>query len=196
MDFNRNINYKQICITNRHLAEGDFILQIQQVLTGSGRPDMLVLREKDLPEEEYSKLAQKVMQVCHENNTVCILHYFKDTALKLGARGLHLPYQMFMELPGNEKNNFKIKGVSIHSKEEAVNAQRAGASYITAGHIYETSCKAGVKPRGTGFLREICSIASVPVYAVGGINKNNAIECIKAGASGVCMMSGYMKKQL
>lgn len=190
------MDYKKVCITNRHLVEGDFILQIQQVLTGNGKPDLLVLREKDLPEEEYSKLAEKVMQACHENNITCILHYFKDTALKLGVGGLHLPYAMFMDMPGNEKCRFKIKGVSIHSKEEAVNAQRAGASYITAGHIYETSCKAGVKPRGIGFLREICSAVTVPVYAIGGINRDNAGECIKAGASGICMMSGYMKKQL
>ena len=92
------MDYKKVCITNRHLVEGDFILQIQQALTGNGKPDLLVLREKDLPEEEYSKLAEKVMQSCHENNTTCILHYFKDTALKLGVGGLHLPYAMFMDM--------------------------------------------------------------------------------------------------
>ena len=88
----------------------------------------------------------------------------------------------------------KIKGVSVHSAQEALNAQEAGASYVTAGHIYRTKCKEGLEPRGTGFLKEICTTVNIPVYAIGGININNARECIEAGASGVCIMSGYMNK--
>lgn len=190
----RKMDYKLICITNRHLVKGDFYTHIQHILTCNNKPGMLVLREKDLKEEEYIILAEKVMQICNDNNTLCVLHYFKDAALKLGADGIHLPYVMFMDMPASEKNCFKVKGVSIHSEEEAINAQRAGASYIMAGHIFETACKEGVKPRGTGFLKKVCNKVNIPVYALGGINENNAFCCIEAGAAGVCLMSGYMKK--
>lgn len=189
----KNTAYKLVCITNRHLAAGDFYMQIQHILKCSNKPDMLVLREKDLSEEEYIIMADKVMQICN-NNTLCVLHYFKHAALKLGADGIHLPYIMFMDMPASEKNCFKVKGVSIHSEEEAVNAQKAGATYIMAGHIFETACKEGLEPRGIGFLKKVCSKVDIPVYALGGINENNASCCIKAGAAGVCMMSGYMKK--
>jgi len=187
-------NYKLVCVTNRHLVDGDFYMQIQHILKSQFKPDMLVLREKDLKEDEYKALAENIIKICHGSGTECILHYFKDVALSLGAAGIHLPYSKFMDMAGNEKSQFKIKGVSVHSAQEALNAKEAGASYVMAGHIYKTTCKEGLEPRGTGFLKEICTTVNIPVYAIGGININNARECIEAGASGVCLMSGYMNK--
>ncbi|MCI9079241.1 MAG: thiamine phosphate synthase [Lachnospiraceae bacterium] len=192
MEFNHD--YKLVCVTNRHLVKGDFYLQIKSILESRFKPDMLVLREKDLKEEEYQVVAENVMEICQGSGTKCILHYFKDVALSLGADGIHLPYTKFMDMPGTEKKQVKIKGVSVHSVTEALNAQKSGASYIMAGHIYKTACKHGLEPRGTGFLKEICTAVDIPVYAIGGINIDNARECIEAGASGVCLMSGYMNK--
>lgn len=196
MEFNQDINYKLVCVTNRHLVKGDFYMQIQRVLKSRFKPDMLILREKDLKEDEYMELAENIMKLCHGSGTLCILHYFKDVALSLGADGIHIPYSIFMDMPYTQKSQFKIKGVSIHSASEALNAQEKGASYIMAGHIYKTACKEGVEPRGTGFLKEICQAVNIPVYAIGGIDINNASECIEAGASGVCLMSGYMQNKL
>jgi thiamine monophosphate synthase len=49
--------YKKICVTNRALAAHPFEEQIARVL--DAKPDMLILREKDLGEAEYEKLAAK-----------------------------------------------------------------------------------------------------------------------------------------
>lgn len=196
MGLGQDFGYKLACVTNRHLVKGDFLLQIQNILKSRFKPDMLVLREKDLEEDEYIRLAGKVMEICQGSGTKCILHYFKDAALSLGADGLHLPYSSFMGMAADEKDKAGIKGVSVHSAVEALNAQKAGASYIMAGHIYRTACKEGIEPRGTGFLKEICTTVNIPVYAIGGININNARECIEAGASGVCLMSWYMTNKL
>ena len=87
-----------------------------------------------------------------------------------------------------------LESRALEDKREALNAQKAGASYIMAGHIYKTACKEGLEPRGIKFLKKICATVNIPVYAIGGININNARECIEAGASGVCLMSGYMHK--
>lgn len=194
MGLNQDFNYKLVCVTNRHLVKGDFLIQIQNILKSRFKPGMLVLREKDLKEDEYMELAEKVIKICQGSGTKCVLHYFTNVALKLGADGLHLPYNKFMDMGCAEKKQIKIKGVSVHSVSEALSAQEAGASYIMAGHIYKTACKEGLEPRGTAFLKEICTTVNIPVYAIGGININNARECIEAGAAGVCLMSGYMDK--
>lgn len=187
------MEYKLICVTNRHLAGGDLYKQACRIMESSYKPDMLILREKDMQEDEYKELAARIMQLCLDNGVLCILHYFKDVALELGACGIHLPFGIFMDMADEERKKFKMTGVSVHSKEEVVSVQKMGASYITAGHIFETSCKEGIKPRGTGFLKEICQQAYIPVYAIGGINMENMVSCIEAGAEGVCMMSGFMR---
>ena len=76
--------------------------------------------------------------------------------------------------------------------DEAIKAQENGASYITASHIFPTDCKADLAPRGLEFLRVVCNSVNIPVYALGGLNDGNADECIKCGAAGICMMSGFM----
>lgn len=45
MGFYQDIDYKLVCVTNRHLVNGDFYLQIQNILKSQFKPDMLVLRE-------------------------------------------------------------------------------------------------------------------------------------------------------
>jgi len=187
------MGFKLICVTNRHLAGGDLCAQVCKILKENNKPDIIILREKDMQEKEYKELASKIIQICLDNRVLCILHYFKDVALETGAEGIHLPFGVFKDMPAGEKERFNIIGVSVHSEDEAVAAQRMGASYIIAGHIFETGCKEGIKPRGLGFLKKICNQVDIPVYAIGGINMENAVSCIEAGAKGVCMMSGFMK---
>lgn len=184
--------YKLICVTNRHLVNGSLDTQLSKVFKGLSKPNILILREKDLKEDEYKTLAIKVMQLCSDNNVTCVLHLFKDVAIDIGADGIHLPFAVFSAMTADEKKKFRLIGVSVHSKEEAISAQELGVSYIMAGHIFKTDCKKDVPPRGLSFLSEICGAVKIPVYAVGGINKENAILCIEAGAAGVCMMSNFM----
>ncbi|WP_455958797.1 thiamine phosphate synthase, partial [Anaerotignum lactatifermentans] len=78
---------------------------------------------------------------------------------------------------------------------EAEEAEKLGATYITAGHIYATDCKKGLPPRGLTFLEEVCRRVSIPVYAIGGIkiNEKQLREVIDCGAKGGCIMSGMMQ---
>ena len=75
---------------------------------------------------------------------------------------------------------------------EAKEAEKLGATYVTASPIFRTKCKEDVEPKGLYWLKEICKGVSIPVYALGGINNINARNCIEAGAEGVCTMSSAM----
>lgn len=83
--------------------------------------------------------------------------------------------------------------VSVHSQDEAIEAERLGADALIAGHIFVTDCKKGLEPRGLDFLRKICENVSIPVFAIGGIDDNNTELVKQAGAQGECRMSWYMK---
>lgn len=183
---------KVICITNRHLANEDYYIRIEQILKAS--PSALLLREKDLPEAEYGELAGTVLRMCAAYGVPCILHTFADTALRLGADALHLPMPLLRQLGEKDKSRFRFLGASAHSVEEAEEAQSLGCAYITASHIYETDCKKGLAPRGLLFLQEVCRAVQIPVYALGGVRLSNAAACIQAGASGVCIMSECMRR--
>lgn len=180
-----------IAFTNRRLCPGDFLTQIKILCDGG--VDAVILREKDLPQRDYRVLAEKVMSVCADYSTLCVLHNDMKTAEAVGASAIHLPMAEAEKAAGRWRDVFPIRGISCHSLDEAERAVDIGATYITASHIFTTDCKKGVSPRGLDFLREICENIDVPVYALGGISVENARSCIDAGAAGVCAMSAMMK---
>lgn len=186
--------YKNIIVvTNRHLVKKDFLEQIKLVC--KKKPKAIILREKDLSEEDYEKLAKEVIKICNEYNVKCILHFYINVAKKLGQSSIHLPLYLLKENKDKVKD-FKEIGVSIHSLDEASEAQSLGATYLCAGHIFSTDCKKGVKPRGEDFLKEIILHSLIPVFAIGGIDFKNIKNILDLGAAGGAIMSLAMNDSI
>ncbi len=186
---------KLISITNRKLIMGGksaFYEQIEKIALAG--PDKIILREKDMPEDEYEKTALKCKEICKAKNVAFGINKFINTAKKLEIKHIHLSVSDFIKHI-NELDFFEQKGVSIHSVKEAIQMEEAGADYLIAGHIFKTDCKKDLTPRGTEFLKELCLRVSIPVYAIGGINKTNAKDIKSANADGICLMSSLMQSK-
>lgn len=179
-----------LCVTNRKLCREDFLIRIEKI--ASAHPSGIMLREKDLDEAEYMNLARDVIKICKRYDIPCILHTFTEVAKELNSDALHLPLNILRTLSEKEKSRFSVLGVSCHSVEDAIYAQKQDCSYITVGHIFDTDCKKGLPGRGLEFLKSVCESVSIPVYAIGGITPDNICDIRKCGAYGACVMSGLM----
>ena len=171
-----------------------YLEQIERIAASDIRA--VILREKDLPEDVYEALARQVVSICESYKKECILHTYMDAALKLGVRKIHLPLAVLEKTAENfpeRLKEFEVLGSSVHSAGEAQRAYEMGATYITAGHVYATDCKKGLAPRGISFLKSVCAAVPIPVYGIGGINKDNIQEVLEAGAAAGCIMSGAMR---
>lgn len=173
--------FKIIAVSNRGLCRDDFISRVKSIADEGIK---VILREKDLLPEEYARLLDKV------KSDNIIPHTFYKEAAGAGFRCLHLPLFMLRENPMLAEQ-FNV-GVSIHSPNEAIEAQKLGAVYVTAGHIYTTDCKKGIPGRGIEYLKNVKSSVDISVYAIGGIKAENIKETAEAGADGACVMSGFM----
>lgn len=216
MEFDK---FELVWVTNRRLSE-DFFADVRRVAQ-SGKADKILLRESDLPEHEYEKLARKTLEIIAEcgSGARLILHTHANAASKLGASELHLPFAKFASMSGERATNLrdlvkfdgassdkneapsicasnltqKLKiGVSVHSLDQALSAQELGADYVVAGHIFDTPSHALEQGRGLKFLREICENLSIKTYAIGGINFKNLSEIKQVGAAGAYMMRGFL----
>lgn len=179
-----------LCITNRRGCYEDFLSRIEKI--SAAHPLGIVLREKDLSENDYRELAAKVLTICEKYETPCILHSFTDVALQLNCNAIHLPLHILRELSAEDKAHFNVLGASCHSVEDAKEAENLGCTYITAGHVFDTDCKKGLPGRGVEFLRNVCRNVSIPVFAIGGISPENIAEVRSTGAKGACVMSSIM----
>ena len=195
-------------ISNRKLCENENLeKQIEKIFSAYERKIILknfdivalTLREKDLNKNEYLKLIEKVYPICQKYKINLILHQNYDLNLddKYKIDGIHLSYNIFKSLNENIKaeliKKYKRIGVSIHSLDEAKEVENLGASYVVAGHIFETDCKKGLKPRGLKFIEDLSSALTIPIFAIGGIDEKNSLSVINNGAFSICMMSTLMK---
>ena len=195
-------------ISNRKLCENKNLeKQIEKIFSAYQRKIILenfeivalTLREKDLYKNEYLKLVEKIYPICQKYRIDLILHQNYDLNLdeKYNIGGIHLSYDSFKSLNKNIREGlikkYKKIGVSIHSIDEAKEVEMLGATYIVAGHIFETDCKKDLEPRGLKFIQELSSTLTIPIFVIGGINQENSNLVINSGAFGVCMMSSLMK---
>ena len=195
-------------ISNRKLCENENLeKQIKKIFSAYEKKIILknfdivalTLREKDLNKNEYLKLIEKIYPICQKYKINLILHQNYDLNLddKYNIEGIHLSYSIFKSLNQNIKaeliKKYKRIGVSIHSLDEAKEVESLGASYVVAGHIFETDCKKGLEPRGLKFIKDLSSALSIPIFAIGGIDEKNSQSVINNGAFSICMMSTLMK---
>lgn len=153
-----------------------------------GGVDLVQLREKSGPAMNLYETARETIPLAREHGAAVSINDRLDVALASGADGVHLagkslPPEVARELWDG------LLGVSVHSLDEAKSVVAAGVDYVTFGHVYPTSSKPGMAPRGVRELAEIVDSVDVPVLAIGGIDASNVREVLAAGASGVAVIS-------
>ena len=186
--------FNVVCFTNRNDC-ADFFAQLEKI--AQSEIDMIILREKDMSEEEYFSIVIKAKEICEKYGKKLVVHKFINTAKRLGIRNIHLPFSEFCNGKISH-TDFDVIGTSVHSAEDAVYAEKNGADYIVAGHVFATDCKKGLAPRGVEFLEDVCKSVAIPVYAIGGIDESSvkALSSLSIrNFSGVCIMSGLMKSE-
>jgi len=126
-----------------------------------------------------------------------IVNDFVEIALEVGADGVHvgqddLPIEEVRKKVGNKM----LIGYSSHSLEEALKAQKRGADYVAFGAIFPTKTKAPGHPvQGLEKLGQVVKKLSIPVVAIGGINKNNFRQVKETGVAAIAMISALTESK-
>ena len=155
------------------------------------------LREKDLIDAEYIKLAAPLCKLCHSYSAQLFINSRVKIAMEIGADGLHLPgNSASVQKVIAETNHRFIIGCSVHTLTEAEQRETEGAGFITYSPIYPTLSKPGYGPAvGLEELRKVTGRVNIPVFALGGITPERVSECLDVGAYGVAVMSGVMSPE-
>jgi thiamine-phosphate pyrophosphorylase len=166
--------------------------------------DLIQLREKDLGGRELESLARKALATLSGGSPARLLiNSRSDVALACGAHGVHLPagdllasdVRMVWNRAGRPA---PLIGVSVHSLDEAALAEAHGADFAVFGPVFEKSGQP--HPQGLEHLRQACRrsdrAASMPLLALGGVSRDNAEQCLEAGASGVAGIRLFQENEV
>lgn len=191
-----------IAITDSRICKGDLLERIE-LLAQSG-VKAIILREKQLEPSAYTMLAKQALAICASRGVACILHSFIEVARELKASALHCQSSQIAHLP-HLRAHFRTLGVSVHSVEE-YRAAKEWVDYVIIGHIFASSCKVGVEPKGLKLLESIITLESnfakidsrdkpalQGLYAIGGISLETLPALANMPISGVCMRQALMQ---
>jgi thiamine-phosphate pyrophosphorylase len=198
-------------VTDRHLLDESAPLDalLHRIENAAAaNVDWIQIREKDLSARELVDFTRRAVNAVHrkaaENKAQppqIIVNDRIDAALAAGAAGVHLSAAASIPAAsavkwlraGNGPQDF-IVGVSCHSHSEAAAAEKARASYIFFGPVYETPSKASFgKPLGIEELAAVCRAVHIRVLAIGGVTEANAPACVGAGASGIAAIRMFQQ---
>jgi len=149
--------------------------------------DMIQVRAKELSARALAELVRAAVAL--PGNSRILVNTRMDIALTCGAHGVHLPANSAAPnvLRKIAPPGFLI-GVSCHTIAELQAAEREGADFAVYGPVFPSVTKAAA-PIGLDAFRAAIQQTHLPVYALGGVTRENAPLCIEAGAAGVAGIS-------
>lgn len=154
------------------------------------------LREKNLTKKELYNLAVKYREITKKNRVTLIINDHIDIALAVKADGVHLGQN---DLPCDVARKLSSKliiGISTHNASDIENAIKEKATYINIGPIFNTNTKkTTVNPLGLGYLKNVSSTLKIPFTVMGGINKENIISVLEAGAKNIAMVTAITQAE-
>lgn len=178
-------------ITDRSLC-GDKPLQETVSAAVEGGVDAVHLREKDLATSDLYAMALQLRDIT-KGRALLIINDRMDIALAVDADGVQLGHDALpLPVARGLAGEGMLLGRSVHSLEEALEAQRLGSDYLLVGTIYPSRSHPQLKVSGPDLLRRVRASVDLPIYAIGGINAENAPEAIRAGANGVAVINAIL----
>ena len=182
-------------IIDRELAGGRPAGEIVAELCAAGAR-LIQLREKGLTTRSLRELALEAVAAAHASagGAMLLVNDRPDVALYAGADGVHLGDQdMPAEAARRVLGPEAIIGVSCHNAEDVRAADALPVDYIAVGPVYPTETK---RPRfpvvGTELVSRARTLTRKPLVAIGGIDRDNAVAVVAAGADGVAVIGAVM----
>jgi thiamine-phosphate pyrophosphorylase len=176
-------------VTSASLSAGRSTMSVLDAALRAGIR-LVQLREKDATAGAFVELARRAREATESCGAVLIINDRLDVAMACRADGVHLGQDDFPVAAARRLAPEMIIGASSHNVNEAVAAQRAGASYVNIGPIFPTTTKQWQSEfLGVGGIDAIAPHLSIPFTVMGGIKLQHIPELVRHGARTIAVVT-------
>jgi len=182
-------------VTDESLSKGRSNVEIAR-LAYEGGADVVQLRMKNATKEDMLRDALKIKEIADDYSRYFFVNDNVEVAVESEADGIHLgqsdmPLEKASEIVGGKM----LIGISVTTVDEAIKAYNGGAAYVGVGSIFNTSTKPdATQGLGLDAIYKIKQAVDIPIVAIGGINKGNIQDVIRAGADCAAVVSAVVSQ--
>ncbi|TNF97670.1 MAG: Nudix family hydrolase [Gammaproteobacteria bacterium] len=166
--------------------EGDkehFLQQLSSALANGIK--LVQLRQKDLSVDEFESLAQQVIKVCHDAGARVLLNAAPEMVIRLNADGVQLNASGLMGLDERPLPESYLVAASCHDEYEIRKACDIGIDFMVLSPVQATASHPGALPLGWQRFSELTERSTIPVYALGGVSKEQIEMAWQHGGQGI-----------
>ncbi len=157
-----------------------------------GGANVVQLRDKFNDKGDILKSAIALKAMCDEYGALFVMNDHADLARASDTHVLHVG-QSDLPVPAAREilDPHQLIGNSNNGLEQAQPSSEQSVDYLAVGAIYATTTmgKSGRSALGPEEITRVKDAVSQPIVAIGGINKTNISDVVKAGADSVCVVS-------
>lgn len=148
-----------------------------------GGVDIVQVRERTLPDGPLLTVLRQVRELTRRLGVPFVVNDRPDLARLAEADYVHVGQD---DLPVGEARSFGVGvGQSTHAEHEL---DRTEADYAGVGPVYATPTKATAAPVGLDYVRYAAENATLPWFAIGGIDETNVADVVAAGATRIAVV--------
>lgn len=194
MRLNKN-NLLLYAVTDRSwLGNRSLLQQVEECIYGGAT--FIQLREKNISEDEYTKIAREIKKITDRYKIPFVINDNINVALSADADGVHVGQNDTSPAKARSLiGERKILGVSVQTVNQAIEAEKSGADYLGVGAVFSTSTKPDADIVDFQNLKAICQSVNIPVIAIGGINAENMSQLKNSGICGVAVVSAIFAQK-
>jgi thiamine-phosphate pyrophosphorylase len=154
-----------------------------------GGVDIVQLRIKAAPDDRLVPAARRYSELCAAHGALFILNDRPDLVAPAGADGVHVGQDdMAVASARSIVGPDRLVGLSTHTPQQVDAARHLDVDYIGVGPVHETPTKPGRPAVGLELVRYAARGASIPFFAIGGIDVGNVAAVVGAGAPRVAVV--------
>ncbi len=173
---------------------GRFLVDVAEAAI-SGGVKHIQYRAKGLSKRDAYFNALPLKALAHRSGATFLINDEVDLAMAVEADGVHLGQE---DLPLSAARALlgpnRIIGISVHTLDQAREAEAGGADYLGVGPIFLSTTKQARPPLGCDVLKQFRHEVRIPIIAIGGISASNVRQVLAAKVDGVAVVSAVLSR--
>jgi 8-oxo-dGTP diphosphatase len=161
--------------------------RLEEALIGGLR--LIQVRDKGWPQAQRLWFAETVCQLARSHGALVVINDDEEIARCVGADGLHLSAARLANL--NERPDFTWVGASCHTAAEITKAGELGLDYALLGPVLPTPTHPETNGIGWDEFARLLAGNTLPVFALGGMQREMLPMAQDCGAHGIALMRGW-----